>query len=103
MLYHNGKFMYDKHKNNDMYKIKKDNMIIKEPNLICETFSGHKLKIMLRWKNGNGIAYPAFQISRKIPIKKDLIELLKNNNIEYSTKYLVAELRLLLDNNGIIY
>jgi hypothetical protein len=103
MLYHNGKFIYDKHKNNDMYKIKKDNMIVKAPNLICETVSGHKLKIMLRWKNGNGIAFPAFQISRKIPIKKDLIELLKNNNIEYSTKSLVADLRSLLDKNGIIY
>ena len=26
------------------------------------TVSGHPIQIMLRWKNGNGIAYPAFQI-----------------------------------------
>lgn len=27
-----------------------------------KTISGHRIQIMLRWKNGNGIAYPAFQI-----------------------------------------
>ena len=27
------------------------------------TKSGKKINILLRWKNGNGIAYPAFQIS----------------------------------------
>ena len=27
------------------------------------TKSGNKLKVLLRWKNGNGIAFPAFQIS----------------------------------------
>jgi len=31
----------------------------------CKTESGYKLKVLLRWKNGNGIAYPAFQISIK--------------------------------------
>lgn len=30
---------------------------------IATTQSNKKLKILLRWKNGNGIAYPAFQIS----------------------------------------
>lgn len=29
----------------------------------CETQTGKKLKVLLRWKNGNGIAFPAFQIS----------------------------------------
>lgn len=29
----------------------------------CVTQSGKKLKVLLRWKNGNGIAFPAFQIS----------------------------------------
>jgi hypothetical protein len=29
----------------------------------CETESGKKISVMLRWKNGNGIAFPAFQIS----------------------------------------
>ena len=29
----------------------------------CVTQSGKKMKVLLRWKNGNGIAFPAFQIS----------------------------------------
>lgn len=28
----------------------------------CKTKMGLTLNILLRWKNGNGIAYPAFQI-----------------------------------------
>jgi hypothetical protein len=38
----------------------------KEPELqryVATTKTGIILKILLRWKNGNGIAYPAFQIS----------------------------------------
>lgn len=37
----------------------------KEPELSryqCKTKMGQTLNILLRWKNGNGIAYPAFQI-----------------------------------------
>ena len=30
---------------------------------IATSKSGNEIKILLRWKNGNGIAYPAFQIS----------------------------------------
>lgn len=29
----------------------------------CETEAGKKIRILLRWKNGNGIAFPAFQIA----------------------------------------
>lgn len=29
----------------------------------CVTQSGKKINVLLRWKNGNGIAFPAFQIS----------------------------------------
>ena len=29
----------------------------------CTSKSGKKIKVLLRWKNGNGIAFPAFQIS----------------------------------------
>ena len=29
----------------------------------CVTETGKKIRILLRWKNGNGIAFPAFQIS----------------------------------------
>ena len=42
-----------------------------------ETKSGIKLNILLRWKNGNGIAFPAFQISQKKDTKKQ-----ETNNIE---------------------
>ena len=49
--------------NQDNYKITE---IIKEPKLsrfIAKTNNGNKLTILLRWKNGNGIAFPSFQIS----------------------------------------
>jgi len=56
--------------NNNIYKetIENDNFIInsyiKNKNYyLANTKSGIKLKILLRWKNGNLIAYPAFQIS----------------------------------------
>ena len=29
----------------------------------CTSKSGKKIKVLLRWKNGNGIAFPAFQLS----------------------------------------
>ena len=36
----------------------------KEKNrFVATSKTGHKIKILLRWKNGNGIAFPAFQIS----------------------------------------
>ena len=62
MLYKNGKFHLE--------TINKENYEIieckKEPNksrYIVKTKTGIQLKVLLRWKNGNGIAYPAFQIS----------------------------------------
>ena len=60
------------YKNNNIYyeSVNLDNYIItdvsKEPiynRFVANTKTGNKLKILLRWKNGNGIAYPAFQIS----------------------------------------
>lgn len=39
---------------------------VKNPNKSryeCVSETGKKIKILLRWKNGNGIAFPAFQIS----------------------------------------
>jgi hypothetical protein len=35
----------------------------KENKYICTCKSGNKMNVLLRWKNGNGIAFPAFQIS----------------------------------------
>jgi len=62
MLYKNGKFHLET-VNLDDYII---TTITKEPRkfrYIAKTKSDKKLKILLRWKNGNGIAFPSFQIS----------------------------------------
>lgn len=62
MLYKNGKF-YLQSINSENYEIISYK---KEPQLqryVATTKTGITLKILLRWKNGNGIAYPAFQIS----------------------------------------
>lgn len=62
MLFKDGKF-YLETINLDNYIIAE---IIKEPEknrYIAKTKSNRILKILLRWKNGNGIAFPSFQIS----------------------------------------
>ena len=60
MLYKNGKFHKQIVKENK-YKIKS---YTKYKNMfIAKTQEGKDMKILLRWKNGNGIAFPAFQIS----------------------------------------
>jgi len=60
MLYKNGKF----HKQiveDSNYKIKSYTKY--KNTFIAKTQEGKDIKILLRWKNGNGIAFPAFQIS----------------------------------------
>jgi hypothetical protein len=62
MLYKDGKF-YLQHIPRETYEIVSYK---KEPGLhryLATTKTGIVLKVLLRWKNGNGIAYPAFQIS----------------------------------------
>jgi len=60
LLYKNGEF-YLQFSNSDDYIIES---YIKDTNrYTATTKSGKKIKILLRWKNGNGIAFPAFQIS----------------------------------------
>lgn len=62
MLYKNGIFILQKTIMND-YIIEKYE---KNPNKFrydCISKSGKQIKVLLRWKNGNGIAFPAFQIS----------------------------------------
>ena len=44
------------------YTIKSDSIKKTKNSFIGETESGKKISILLRWKNGNGIAFPAFQI-----------------------------------------
>ena len=62
--------MLYKNKNISLQTINLDDYIIteikKDPKYsryIAFTKTGKKLKILLRWKNGNGIAFPSFQIS----------------------------------------
>lgn len=62
MLLKDGKLNYQKI-DEDSYKIV--SVEKKCPNFICKTKNGKVLKVLFRWKNGNGIAFPAFQISIK--------------------------------------
>tara|TARA_Y100000739_G_C20544692_1_gene435308 strand:- start:828 stop:1259 length:432 start_codon:yes stop_codon:yes gene_type:complete len=63
-------YMLYKNKKIKLQKLEIDNYKIisyeKEKNTyIAKTKAGSKLYILLRWKNGNGIAYPALQIKLK--------------------------------------
>lgn len=62
MLYYNGEFLLE-YPELDNYRIISH---VKNPKLNrydCMTANGNLIKVLLRWKNGNGIALPAFQIS----------------------------------------
>ena len=62
VLYHNGT-LYIETLSTDMYRVKR---VIKQPEknrFICEMKDGTWIGVLLRWKNGNGIAFPALQIS----------------------------------------
>ena len=61
MLYKDGKIYHEVYTSDD-YTINPDKTIKKSPYFKCETVSGKKMNILFRWKNGNGIAFPAFQI-----------------------------------------
>lgn len=62
MLYKDGKF-YLEIINLNNYIIKEIKKDPEKNRYIAKTKSGRNLKILLRWKNGNGIAFPSFQIS----------------------------------------
>ena len=48
----------------------------------CTSKSGKKINVLLRWKNGNGIAFPAFQISSKHKHKSVSNKLVKCDSIQ---------------------
>lgn len=108
LLYKNNKFYYDKI-NMDNMKIEKGFVVKKSPNFICKMKSGQKIEIRLRWKNGNGIAYPSFQIKRNYPLKKELIRIYNENCLKMNTKQInikkmrVKEIRKLLTLAKIIF
>ena len=99
MCYKDGKLYYNK-MNEDIYKIK--NIVKREnTNYICLTESGIKIEIKLRFKNGCGLIFPAFQIKRKIPKIKELKLICKKNNI--IPPKLKKDICKKLDENSIIY
>ena len=62
MLYKDGHIYYETICS-DNYTITEYTKDDKFNRYIAKTITGIELKILLRWKNGNGIAYPSFQIS----------------------------------------
>lgn len=62
LLYKNGEFNVEL-SNIDDYIIVNSTKNPDKSRFEAITKSGKKINILLRWKNGNGIAYPAFQIS----------------------------------------
>jgi hypothetical protein len=62
MLYKNNMF-YKETINMDDYKLVSYEKYTKRYMYVAQSKSNKKIKILLRWKNGNGIAFPAFQIS----------------------------------------
>lgn len=99
MCYKDGHFYYDEN-NKNLLNIKK--VINKtKTNYICETKNGMKLNVKLRFKNGCGLQFPAFQISRKLPLIKDLKNICKENYL--NPPKLKNDICKLLDKNNIIY
>lgn len=70
MLFHKNKFYYDTIE--DLSLIDYNTKIEKNKNSYILSNSKFILKILLRWRNNNGIAFPAFQISYSG--KKDLLD-----------------------------
>ena len=64
MMYENNTFCFEKI-NMDDYEIVNYVKNAKTSSYIATTKPGNELHILLRWKNGNGIAFPAFQIKLK--------------------------------------
>ena len=99
MCYKDHNFYHDM-VDTSLYIIK--NVIQKEPtNFICETNNGCKLEVKLRFKNGCGLQFPAFQIKRKIPTVKQLKILCSENNIP--SPKLKKKIIEVLDEHNIIY
>ena len=61
MLYFNNEFhLEESTKNYEIIEVKKNSKLARYE---CTLQNGIIINVLLRWKNGNGIAYPAFQIS----------------------------------------
>jgi hypothetical protein len=62
MLYSNNSFILQQ-VNIDDYCIDRVNKNADKHRYECISKTGKRINVLLRWKNGNGIAFPAFQIS----------------------------------------
>ena len=62
MLYSNKSFVLQK-SNMDDYVIEHVEKNANKFRYECTSKNGKKMNVLLRWKNGNGVAFPAFQIS----------------------------------------
>lgn len=99
MCYHNEKIYYDTI-NENLYNL--SSIVKKEKtNYIYKTEFGMKLEIKLRFKNGCGLQFPAFQIKRKIPTIKELKQICINHIIK--PPKLKKDIIAILDENSIIY
>lgn len=103
MCYFNGEFFYDK-LDESLYKLNCDIPVKKEPtNYIVTCENGAKLEVKLRFKNGCGLQFPAFQIKRKIPTVKQLKNICKINNINLQNKARKNDIIEVLDKLNVIY
>lgn len=103
MCYSSGEFYYDK-LDESLYKLDVTKPVEKEPtNYIVTCENGAKLEVKLRFKNGCGLQFPAFQIKRKIPTKKALLELATQNEIKINKNMRKDDIVNALDLAGIIY
>ena len=103
MCYCDGEFFYDK-LDESLYKLDATKSVEKEPtNYIVSCENGAKLEVKLRFKNGCGLQFPAFQIKRKIPTKKALIELGAQKKIKINQNMRKDDIVHALDFAGIVY
>ena len=72
MFYYNGKFKIE-NLDSKKLEIKNKTQTKTKNSYIVETISGLKLNFLLRWKNNNGIAYPALQVKVLNEKKKKII------------------------------
>jgi hypothetical protein len=80
MLYADGEFNYEK-LDPDTYILDPTSVVKTANTYQVNTANGHTLKILLRWKNCLGVAYPAFQIDLVKKTKKTTVKQLKEELI----------------------
>lgn len=101
MLCKNGELRMER-LDKDFYEITELDHIT-NTDYIYKTRNEMKIRIKLRFKNGNGINFPAFQISRFIPKVKELKCICKEKELKVTSKMRKDDLIAMLDENNIVY